>query len=158
MYEKTVWQVGDVITAEKLNKIENAIEEASDASSSGGSIVTLPATITNTSSKKVEITNYIKQDANSVVSWKTSRDILMPDETKTIALLPSFWGGEISSYNGIVELCLQNLIFGEDVSVSSDNCNLTSIPVNNSTGAILTIEFYSDADGEPSITIIEAIK
>jgi hypothetical protein len=25
-YEKTVWNKGDIITAEKLNKIENAIE------------------------------------------------------------------------------------------------------------------------------------
>ena len=25
-YEKTTWQKGDIITAEKLNKLENAIE------------------------------------------------------------------------------------------------------------------------------------
>ena len=35
-YEKTNWQKGDVITAEKLNKIENGIESATDSSASGG--------------------------------------------------------------------------------------------------------------------------
>ena len=36
-YVKTTWKDGDVITAEKLNKIENGIEAASGGGGSGGS-------------------------------------------------------------------------------------------------------------------------
>lgn len=41
-YIKTVWQAGDTITAEKLNKIENALAEmlngAADAPQGGGEV------------------------------------------------------------------------------------------------------------------------
>ena len=41
-YEKTVWQSGDVITAEKLNKIEDALAAmlngATDAPQGGGEV------------------------------------------------------------------------------------------------------------------------
>lgn len=42
-YTKTNWQTGDVITAEKLNKIEDAIEEASQG---GGGLTNPILTIT----------------------------------------------------------------------------------------------------------------
>lgn len=35
-YEKTVWANGDIITAAKLNNMENGIEAASEAASAGG--------------------------------------------------------------------------------------------------------------------------
>ena len=40
-YEKTNWITGDIITAEKLNKIENGIEDASGGSGSSPLIVNL---------------------------------------------------------------------------------------------------------------------
>ena len=38
-YEKTNWQVGDTITAEKLNKMEDGIESAAGSSSGGATLV-----------------------------------------------------------------------------------------------------------------------
>lgn len=38
-YEKTNWQVGDTITATKLNKMEDGIESAAGSSSGGATLV-----------------------------------------------------------------------------------------------------------------------
>ena len=42
-YTKTNWQTGDVITAEKLNKIENGVEAASNGGSGSGDFVKITA-------------------------------------------------------------------------------------------------------------------
>lgn len=42
-YTKTNWQTGDVITAEKLNKIENGVEAASNSGSGSGDFVKITA-------------------------------------------------------------------------------------------------------------------
>lgn len=41
-YEKTTWETGDTITAEKLNKLENGVAEAGE---SGGVLVTFTVTM-----------------------------------------------------------------------------------------------------------------
>ena len=38
-YTKTTWETGDVITAEKLNKMEDGIESAAGSSSGGATLV-----------------------------------------------------------------------------------------------------------------------
>lgn len=38
-YVKTTWETGDVITAEKLNKMEDGIESAAGSSSGGATLV-----------------------------------------------------------------------------------------------------------------------
>lgn len=43
-YTKTNWQSGDVITAEKLNNMENGIE---DASAAGANVIIVPMTVEN---------------------------------------------------------------------------------------------------------------
>ena len=40
-YEKTVWHTGDKVTAGKLNKLEDQVEELSEGGSGGGGGVTI---------------------------------------------------------------------------------------------------------------------
>lgn len=44
-YEKTTWNCGDTITAEKLNNLENGVEEALECCSGGGLICTATVTV-----------------------------------------------------------------------------------------------------------------
>lgn len=55
-YVKTTWKDGDVITAEKLNKIENGIEAASGGGGGGSFLVTI--TWDDTTSKYVSDKTY----------------------------------------------------------------------------------------------------
>lgn len=35
-YERTTWECGDIVTAEKLNNLEDGVEEALECCSGGG--------------------------------------------------------------------------------------------------------------------------
>ena len=47
-YNKTTWNSGDVITAEKLNNIESGIEDVSSGGSGGGSFLTIDVVYNST--------------------------------------------------------------------------------------------------------------
>ncbi len=55
-YEKTNWITGDVITAEKLNKMENGIEDASGGSGSSPLIVNMVADETDETTMSLDHT------------------------------------------------------------------------------------------------------
>lgn len=94
-YTPTEWDSGDIITAEKLNKIEQGISEASSSGGSGGGSGELP-----------EVTNVDNGDVLTVVdgAWGKAAPI---SEIAFINLTNDGTGIE-ASYNDLLALVNAN--------------------------------------------------
>lgn len=152
MYEKTIWEIGDTITAEKLNKIENAI---ANAPSEGVQQPEKTVRLVNNSSYRLTIHNYPAFDNSHGVIWNSiSSDFI--NTPLTLGLLPSFVEGVIDGY--VTTVCLDrkdNYDFLDLVQVEGTDCFVNVYQDPTADRSIIIRILVDDLDSPAVVTLTD---
>ena len=134
-YTKTVWQRGDVISSEKLNKIEQGIEDAS-SSSGGGAFIIEGTNVISDSSTLTFTIEHEKTLQETLEACKAGKQIYCSysdnDRSITISLNSVYAisedNQEIKAFTGYGKIISQGIPmtivarFVEDYAIVIENC------------------------------------
>ena len=164
-YEPTVWQTGDTVTAEKLNKLENGVKALSEASEDlAGKMVALykigirvnqgSAYIGlldyfNYNEETGELTNRVTYDFSGLVQEINQYHSINEVQNNLYLMPPEWWKPQVKNTKLVFipnsDLNFDTYIFGGDYEISSyDDGGDAPIPVVILTGTEFHVGVYVD--------------
>lgn len=162
-YEPTVWQTGDTVTAEKLNKLENGVEAVSEASEDlAGKVVAmykigisanLPSTFIGNlyyfhyDEDTGELTDFVTHDFSGPLLPLYQYHSVSETDGDLYLMDPEYWKPQIKNakLGFIPKFDVDIYNFGGDYEISSIEVDVdNTIPVVILTGTEFHIGVYAD--------------